>query len=188
MSAGAAAAEGPRLQANPQVVGLGATLVLQGTVPSRRAGDHVEIEFRECRGTFFRVYAAAQTEAGGVFRYEVPGIEANTSFRVRANGVASAPVYVRRRASVALHATGRGRFTGRVFSPHMNLSDRRIRLERLSSRGWVLIRTATLRRLAGPQYEARFRVRARGLQLRAAVTEATVRPCYVTGVSPIVRS
>ena len=188
LAAGVAAAEAPTLQADPEVVGLGARLVLQGTIPSRRAGDDVEIEFRECRGTFFRVYAATKTDAGGVFRYQVPGVEANTHFRVRANGATSAPVYVRRRAAVLLDVKGRGRFIGRVFSPFVNLTDRRIRLERFSARGWVLIRTAKLRRVAGPQYEARFLVRTRGLQLRATVGEATVRPCYVAGVSPIARS
>ncbi len=188
LAAGAAAAEAPTLQANPEVVGLGARLVLQGTVPSRRAGDDVEIEFKECRDTFFRVYAATKTEGGGVFRHEVPGIEANTHLRARANGATSAPVYVRRRASVALDVKGRRRFIGRVFSPYVNLTDRPIRLERFSARGWVLIRTAKLRRVSARQYEARFLVRARGLQLRAAVSEATVRPCYVAGVSPIARS
>ena len=188
LAAGAAAAEAPTLQANPDVVALGGRLVLSGTVPSRRAGEDVELEFRECHDTFFRSYAMAKTEAGGLFRHEVPGVEANTYFRARADGATSAPVYVRRRVSVALDVKGRGRFIARAFSPYVNLHGKRIRLERFRAGGWTLIRTARLTKISARQYEARFLVRTRGLQLRAAVPEALVRPCYVAGVSPIVRS
>lgn len=185
---GAAAAEAPSLHANPEIVGATAPLVLEGTVPSRRAGDDVIIEARECRSTFFRTFAGTTTHGGGAFREELPGIGSNTYFRARANGETSAPIYVRRRAFVALEVKGGGRFIGRVFSPFLNVHGRPIRLERFTAGGWVLVRTARLRRIAGPEYQARFRVRTRGLQLRAAVTDAVVRPCYVAGVSPIARS
>lgn len=185
---GATAAEAPTLHANPEIVGAVAPVVLEGTVPAGRAGDEVTIEARECRSTFFRVYALTRTQGGGSFREELPGINTNTYFRARANGATSAPAYVRRRAFVGLDVKGGGRFIGRVFSPYQNMRGRTIRLERFTPSGWALVRTANLRRIAGPEYQARFRVRTRGLQLRAAVTDATARPCYVAGVSPIARS
>jgi len=188
VAAGAAAAEAPTLHANPEIVGAVAPLVLEGTVPSARAGEEVVIEARECRATFFRTFAGTKTQGGGAFREEVPGINSNTYFRARAAGATSAPIFVRRRAFVGLEVKTRGRFIGRVFSPFLNMHGRRIRLERFTPSGWVLIRTAKLRRIAGPEYQARFLVRTRGLQLRAAVTDAAVRPCYVAGVSPIARS
>jgi hypothetical protein len=184
----AAAAEAPTLHANPEVVGATSPVVLEGTVPSGRAGEEVTIEARECVSTFFRVFALSRTQPGGVFREEIPGFTSNTQFRARANGLTSAPILVRRRAFVGLDVKGRGRFIGRVFSPYQNMHGRRIRLERFTAGGWRLIRTARLRRIAGPEYQANFRVRTRGLQLRAAVTDTVARPCYVAGVSPIARS
>jgi hypothetical protein len=184
----AAAAEAPTLHANVEIVGAVSPLVLEGTVPSGRTGEDVVIEARECRETFFRTYAGTKTQGGGTFREELPGINSNTYFRARANGATSAQIYVRRRAFVSLDVKTRGRFIGRVFSPFLNVHGRRIRLERFTPSGWKLIRTAKLIRIGGPQYEARFVVRTRGLQLRAAVTDAVVRPCYVAGVSPIARS
>ncbi len=185
---GADAAEAPPLQADPEIVGAVVPLVLQGLVPSGRAGDDVVIEAKECRATFYRTFAGTRTQGGGTFREEIPGINSHTYFRARVGGATSAPVYVRRRAFVGLEVKTRGRFIGRVFSPYLNLHGRQIRLERFTSGGWVLVRTAKLRRVAGPEYQARFLVRTRGLQLRAAVTDATVRPCYVAGVSPIASS
>jgi hypothetical protein len=188
IAVGAAAAEAPTLHANPEIVGAVSPLVLEGRVPSGRAGEDVVIDARECRATFFRTLAGTTTQGGGAFREELPGINSNTYFRARANGATSAPIYVRRRAFVGLDVKGGGRFIGRVFSPFLNVHGRLIRLERFTPGGWVLLRTARLRRIAGPEYQARFRVRTRGLQLRAAVTGAVVHPCYVAGVSPIVRS
>jgi hypothetical protein len=188
VAVGAAGAEAPTLHANPEIVGAVSPLVLEGMVPSGRAGEDVVIEARECRATFFRTYAGTKTQGGGTFREELPGINSNTYFRARVNGATSAAIYVRRRAFVGLEVKTGGRFIGRVFSPFLNMHGRRIRLERFSPSGWVLIRTAKLRRIAGPEYQARFVVRTRGLQLRAAVTDAAVRPCYVAGVSPIARS
>jgi hypothetical protein len=52
----------------------------------------------------------------------------------------------------------------------------------------VLVRTAKLNRESLGRHTARFRVRTRGLQLRAAVPESLVRACYTAGVSAIVRS
>ena len=188
LGVGATAAEAPTLHANPEIVGSTMPVVLEGNVPGGRAGDEVTIEARECRSTFFRLIALARTNSGGTFREEVAGFTSNTYFRARANGATSAPIYVRRRAFVGLDVKGGGRFIGRVFSPSQNMHGRTIRLERFAPSGWVLVRTAKLRRIAGPEYQARFKVRTRGLQLRAAVTDAAARPCYVAGVSPIARS
>jgi len=66
---------------------------------------------------------------------------------------------------------------------------RRIRLERLTDDGWVLVGRAKLRKhpIIG-RATATFRVVRKGLRLRAFLPEAAARPCLVAAASPIVRS
>jgi hypothetical protein len=186
----AAAAEAPTIAAHPEVVGVGVPFVLQGTVPSRRAGDDVRIEGRQCRDTFFRAFGGAQTGPGGSWSYQPLGgfLAANTAFRAHANGAVSRTIVVRRRANVQLHVKGRGRFDSFVVANYANLHGKPVRLERYTGSAWVLVRTARLVRTGGGWHRARFVVRTRGLQLRAAVSERVVSPCYAAGVSPIARS
>jgi hypothetical protein len=184
----ALAADPPTIIAEPAIVGNTFQLVLSGNVPSREAGQKVEIEAKDCRGSFFRVFGGATTAAGGAWSYDA-FIRANTTFRARWKDAASRPILVQRRAAVALERRHPTRtFLASVWSPEQNMVGRLIRLERLTQNGWVTMRSAKLRRLAGPTYAARFRAVPRGLQLRSAMSDASARPCYAAGVSPIVRS
>ena len=186
----AAAAEAPTISASPEVVGVGVPFSLQGTVATRRAGEDVIVEGRECRDTFFRAFGGTQSHAGGSWTYAPNGgfLRATTTFRARVGDAVSRTIVVRRRLNVSLHLKGRGRFEAIVVSEYVNLHRKRVRLERFGGGRWTLVRTARLNRLAGPSYRARFTFRQRGVQLRAVVTEALVRPCYSAGVSPIARS
>lgn len=184
----AAAAEPPTISAEPEVVAVSGPWALQGTVPGANAGEGVRIEAKECRETFFRVFAGVTTQSSGAWTYEGAYLRANTWFRARARGAVSRTVLVRRRANVALHFVGRGRFTAGVQSPYTDLRGKPIRLERHTGSGWMLVRTAKLLRGARGSYFARFRVTTRSLQLRAVVAEKLVSPCFAAGVSPIIRS
>jgi hypothetical protein len=148
----------------------------------------VRIEAKECRDAFFRVWAGVTTHAGGAWTYEGAYLRASTWFRARARGAVSRTVLVRRRANVALHAMGRGRFAAGVQSPYTDLHGKPIRLERYTNSGWTLVRTARLLRGMRGSYSARFRVTTRDIQLRAVVAETLLRPCFAAGVSPIIRS
>jgi hypothetical protein len=186
----AAAAEAPTISASPEVVGVGSSVTLQGTVASRRAGEDVIVEGRECRDTFFRAFGGTQSQAGGSWTFAPNGgfLRATTTFRARVGDATSRTIVVRRRLNVSLHVKGRGRFEAIVVSEYVNLHRKRVRLERFAGGRWTLVRTARLNRLAGPSYRARFTFRPRRVQLRAVVAEALVRPCYSAGVSPIARS
>jgi hypothetical protein len=184
----ALAAEPPTIAAEPAIVGSTFQLVLSGNVPSREAGEKVEIEAKDCRGSFFRVFGGTTTAAGGAWSYDA-FIRANTTFRARWKDAASRPILVQRRAAVALERKHPSRtFLASVWSPEQNMAGRVIRLERLTSNGWVTMRRGKLSRLAGPTYAVRFRAVARGLQLRSSMSASSARPCYAAGVSPIVRS
>lgn len=183
----AGAAEAPTIAANPSVVGTGSEFVLSGTVPSREAGERVEIEAKECRGTFFRLVAATATTAGGAWTVET-FVDANTAFRARWKDAASVSVAVKRRAFVGLARRSKTVVVATVVTPYQKMVGRTIRLERHTPEGWVLLGRAKLRNLGGPVAETRFLVRRRGLQLRALLPDAAAKPCYVAGVSTIIRS
>ena len=183
----AAAAEAPTIRADPDFVGNNLTFALAGTVPAGGAGENVRIEAKECRGTFFRTFAGATTENGGVWRYD-GFLQVTTEFRARWRDTVSAPIVVRKRMSLSLHKRGNGVFIAGAVSPYQSVLGKTIRLERFTQNGWVLMRTAKLRGDSRRYGSARFVVKTKGLQLRSAMDQANTAPCYSAGVSPIVRS
>jgi hypothetical protein len=113
----------------------------------------------------------------------------NTTFRARWRSAVSSTVDVKQRTFVSLARRSRTVVVATVVTPFQKMIGRTVRLERhTSSRGWVLVRRAKLRKLAGPATDARFLVTTKGLQLRATIDQANARPCYAAGVSPIIRS
>lgn len=183
----AGAAEAPSIRADPVSVGNNLQFALSGTVPSGSAGESVRIEAKECGGTFFRTYAGATTESGGNWHHN-GFLEVTTEFRARWRDSVSAPIVVRKRMSLSLHKRGKGVFIAGAVARYQRVGGKTIRLERFTQRGWVLVRTAKLR-ADGPMFgSARFVVRTKGLQLRAAMDERNTGACYAAGVSPIVRS
>jgi hypothetical protein len=183
----AAAAGPPTIAADPSIVGFGTQLVLSGVVPGAGAGETVEIEAKECTGTFFRLVGTTETTGGGTWRHQAFAA-ANTTFRARWKNTVSPTVDIQQRIFVSLARRSRTVVAAMVFTAHQRMIGRTVRLERLSPGGWVLLRKAKLRRLAGPQTEARFLVSRKGMRLRAVVDQANARPCYAAGVSLIIRS
>jgi hypothetical protein len=180
----AAAADAPTLRANPLVVGELGQVVLSGTSPR----PSVTLEAKECDSSFFRIVGATRS-VDGTWSFQA-GVSATTAFRARSGRAVSRHVVVRKRAVVDLvRRAGTRIFVANVHGGSPYLVGRRIRLERHTDDGWVLVARAKLRRhpIFG-RVVANFRVVRRGLVLRALVTEAIARPCLAAGVSPIVRS
>lgn len=189
----AAAAEAPTITLEPSVVGrVPEPIVLQGVVPRAREGTQVEVEARGCGESFFRLVGLTRTDDSGRWRWTPSGpgivVRGNTRFRVRANDALSAAVLLRQRVYVDLRRAAGRTFSVMVLSEFVNLRGKSVRLERFAGGRWVLVRTAKLNRESYGRHTARFRVRSRGLQLRAAVPETVVKACYAAGVSAIVRS
>jgi hypothetical protein len=185
----AAAAEPPTIVAQPAIVGTATQtqLVLSGNVPSGQAGESVQIEAKDCIGTFFRVFGGATTGAGGAWSSNA-FIRGNTTFRARWRDTVSKEILVQSRVFVTLNRGSRRTFEARVVTPQQRMGGKVVRLERLSPAGWVLVRTAKLRPAPYSSATARFKVVRRGLQLRVSVPQASARPCYAAGVSTIIRS
>jgi hypothetical protein len=184
----AAAAEAPTIVVDPTIAGRTQPVVLRGVVPRAREGTQVEIEAMGCRESFFRLVGLARTDDAGRWQWTPELLKTNTRFRVRANNAVSDSVLLRYRVYVDLRRAAGRTFSVMVLSEFVNLHGKRVRLERFSGSRWVLVRTAKLNRESLGRHTARFRVRTRGLQLRAAVPETLVRACYTAGVSAIVRS
>jgi hypothetical protein len=183
----ASAAQAPTLEANPAVVGALGQVALSGTTGSGRAGQTVFVEAKECRASFYRVVAATTSGAGGGWATSAPA-QTTTTFRARVGRAYSRPAVVRRRAVLTLTRLPSGVFQVRAFSG-TGIVGRRIRIERLTASGWVLVQRVKLRQsdIFG-LVEATFRIRRRGLQLRAFLPLASAKPCFVAGASNIVRS
>jgi hypothetical protein len=182
------AAQAPTLAAGASTVGSPNQIALTGAAGSGKAGKTVFVEAKECNASFFRVVAATTTAAGGSWSVTAP-IGITTTFRVRSGGAYSNTVLVRKRVTVSLAK----RPNSRVFvaSTHSGwqLKDRPIRLERYTASGWVLVAQKKLQQNAvwGEAY-ATFRIRRKGLRLRAFVPLSSARPCFVAGASSITDS
>jgi hypothetical protein len=181
----AAAAEAPTVRANPLVVGTLGQVTLSGTSPR----PSVSIEAKDCESDFFRLVGSTQAIAGGGWTYQA-GVSSNTFFRARSGNAVSRAVVVRRRASVDLVRRGSTRmFVANVHGSGWYILGRRIRLERLTDDGWVLVGRAKLRKhpIIG-RATATFRVQRQGLILRAFLPEIAAKPCLAAAASPPVRS
>jgi hypothetical protein len=184
----ASAAQAPTIEATPSTVGMLSQVSLSGVAPSAKAGTTVFVEAKECRSSFFRVVAATQAGAGGAWATSAPA-QITTSYRARVRGTYSRQVLVRKRAVLTLSKLPNGRlFQVKSFGGGP-LIGRMVRIERLTSDGWVLVQRAKLRQsdIFGV-VETTVRIRRKGLRLRALITLAQARPCYVAGASTVITS
>jgi len=61
-------------------------------------------------------------------------------------------------------------------------------LQSKAAEGWARVSTGHFRRVRGHQYEARFRVRTRGLTLRAVIPASSAKRCYRATTTSSARS
>jgi hypothetical protein len=165
-------------------------LALSGSIPSRKAGEIVTIQIKECRATWFRGVAAVRTRAGGSWSNElaIPTTRPITTASIRAvwRGEESAPATVRVRAPLTLRALAgsRTRFLVRA-APHWR---KRVQIQRLDNRfgTWSTVTTVVLSESPGvARFTASF---PRGTSVRAVLPLAQVKPCFLAGTSRVVRT
>ena len=183
------------IAARPSVVGSDHPITLYGSVRSRRPGETVEIETRDCGQTFFRGFAATHTDAGGTWSSEFfPGI--TTEVRAVWKGRKSRAVKVFQRAMLrfAPKASDRTRFVVSVVA-RAQFWRKRIVVERFDARRsqWRRYRLVVLTKQNAPgefvwtsgEFSARV---PKGTLRRAVLPANQAGPCYLTSTSPSVRT
>ena len=153
-------------------------LVFSGTISSRAGGEYVEVLGRECGSKGPRLISGTQTTGGGGWRVENPDsrtypprltpVYSGMTFRARWKGEYSRPAT----------PTGQEGFQGKL-----------VELQRQSGGSWVRVRSARLARRVNLRwgvfnYQASFRIPARGLTLRAHLPAKSAAPCFLPGSSP----
>jgi hypothetical protein len=163
-----------------------------GSVSSRRAGEHVQLERQECGQSAFRVNSGpafnGETSADGTFGGGA-WFKVNTAVRARwlDKDITSEVVDVKRRPTVQLRQRGARRLEVVVWGVGY-FEGKRVRVERWNGQRWIVIKWAALKRgIAGTDAvgsEAELRAPfARGTRLRAVFPGDQARPCYIEGVS-----
>jgi hypothetical protein len=170
---------------------------LFGSVDSRRAGEAVTIQARDCGLPSFRAVAGASTvEGGGWSTTFYPRI--STRLRAIWKDATSAPIEIRLPVSVWLRKRSGGQLEVSAGGAK-SFWGKRVRIERLDGRlgRWRFVRTIRLTEdypsMNSPPVGtsasfARFKPRlATGTLLRAVMPLSEARPCYTAGASPTVR-
>jgi hypothetical protein len=162
---------------------------LFGSVDSRKAGEQVTIQAKDCGSPDFRVVAGSTTRDGGGWSTEYdPGL--NTTLRAVWDGNASAAVTIRVRAGVYLRRLAPNAFRivvwrGRssLFSPRYALFQRQDR--RLGT--WMPVKQVALDRasVVGTDFKASV---PKGSLVRVVVPSTQARPCYLAGVTSTLRT
>jgi hypothetical protein len=162
---------------------------LYGSIESRKAGELVTIQAKDCGSNFFRVVDGATTEGdGGWSTQYTPGI--NTTLRAVWNEKASNQVIVRQRPWVYLQRESRSRFeVGAGSAPRGGMPGgaqasfwgKRVLVQRQDRRTgrWTTVREVKLRS-GGTEFRAAF---PGGSLVRAVLPLSQARPCFLSGVS-----
>jgi hypothetical protein len=156
-----------------------------GTIDSGKVGESVTVQARECDNAFFRVYAGANTGAGGTWSTVIwPSI----SMKLRAvwNGVTSTEVTYQERVFIGFRQLSPTRFRvglgygTRFFGKRVNIQGFDQRLGR-----WKTIRKVAM--ASGYATYVTLRV-PKGTRLRAVLPNSQAAPCYLGGTSPVIRT
>jgi hypothetical protein len=198
-STAAAAREQVSILARPGVALGGSRVTLFGSVDSGRAEEIVTIEAKDCGSSTqsFREVAAARTQDGGGWSVEYsPGI--TTTLRAVWKSNTSAQVIVRQRAWIQLR-----RLPGSPREFEVSLGGRshfwrkRVLIQRFDRRlgTWTTVKSVVLTETGGfPGYGGvrtweKFTASIpRKSQIRAMFPLSQARPCYLAGVSKLLRT
>ena len=191
VSAAAAASE-------PVTIYSRGAFTLYGAVATDRADEIVTIQAKDCGAPTpaFRDVAAARTREGGSWSLEFSTGITSTLRAIWKDSV-SAPITVRQRATVRLlPLASRSGFTVTV-SGKTQFWRKRVLFQRFDRRlgTWKLVKAVVLTETGGfPGYGgaatwAEFRARLpKGTLVRAVFPRSQSRPCYLAGVSKLVRT
>jgi hypothetical protein len=194
-----AATEQVTLSARPSTLGPSGRVFVSGAVDSRRAGDVVTIQAKDCQAVpnVFRDVAEARTEQSGAWSTEyAPGI--GTTLRAVWRDQESAPVAIRQRANVSLRQLASGRLWAGVVAK-TQFWRKHVLIQRFNRRlgTWSTVRSVVLTEtVAGAPGAAsfvwsyaEFRLRVpKGTLLRAFFPLSQARPCYLGAASTLVRT
>jgi hypothetical protein len=166
---------------------------LRGGIDSGQRGELVEIEVKDCGQPAFTGVRAATTESGGGWSLEFwPGI--STTIRAVWKNDRSIQIPIRQRAWVTLSKKRSGAL-GVGVTAKRPFWRKRVKLQRRVGGTWkterqiVLTEQIALGSTGGVYTGATFRARLpRGTQVRAVLPLSEARPCYLAGVSNMVRA
>lgn len=168
---------------------------LYGSVESRRAGESVTIQARDCGQSAFRVVTGATTTEGGGWTTPF-GPSISTTVRAVWGDSASSPITIRQKAIVQIQRRAGGRLTVWVTG-RTSFWRKRLRIERFDARlgRWRVARSLLLTdtsvspgRFASSSSSGSYRPNLpKGTLVRAVLPLAEARPCYLAGTSRAVR-
>jgi hypothetical protein len=181
------------ISARPTVLAWAESAQLFGVARGAGPESVVTVEVKECGSSTFREYAEAHVNAGGGWSMDVATAVTST-YRASWRDARSAPVTIRQRASVTLARSRAGSgFVVSVISKR-SLWRKKVEVQRRSGGAWRPVRTVRLTdsvRSTGQvsASEARLRLPVpKGALLRARLSLAEARPCYLESVSRVVRA
>lgn len=184
--------EAVTLSARPAVAAADAPITLSGAISVPKAGELVTVQAKECGiATGFRAVAGAQTTATGAWTVDYRP-RSTTVLRAVWGSSTSPDVTVKQRAGVQLVARPGRTFRVSVYGI-VPLDGKRVTIERFdrARRVWRKVQTVVVHSESYGEYAEKTGVRIRvpqGTSLRAVLPLAQAKPCYLAGVSPIVRS
>jgi hypothetical protein len=193
--AGAAAAQSQvvTLEARPTKLDPTENVLLIGRVSNGRSGETVTLQAKLCNQSTFRNLTAFKTAPAGHFRAEW-SVGMNATLRVRWRGAVSRPVLVRQAPLIQLDQKSAREFEVGVGSLGL-MWRKRVEIQRRVGSRWQLLRRVTLTDTAagpgssGVWTDASFRLSVPvGTPLRAVLTSAEARPCYLGVTSPVLRT
>jgi hypothetical protein len=197
-STAAAAPEQVTMTARPTLLGPNGRVSLFGSVDSGKADEVVTIQAKDCGSSTqsFREVAETRTREGGSWSTEyLPGI--NTTLRAVWSNRTSAQVTVRERAYVRLLPRPFGRGFTVTLIAKTQFWRKRILFQSFNRRlgTWRLVKPVVLTETGGSSGSggigtwAEFRASVpKGTLVRALLPRSQAGPCYLAGVSKLVRT
>jgi hypothetical protein len=181
------------LAARPTNLGPVQNVLLTGGVSSGRTGETVTVQAKLCGTSSFRTLFVVKTAPGGRFTREWgPGI--NMELRAVWKGAKSRIITVRQSPFVQLDQTSPGEWEVGVGSLGM-MWRKRVEIQRRVGSRWTRVRSVVLTETytspgqSGVWTDADFTMRLpKGTVLRAVLTAAQARPCYLGSISNTVRA
>jgi hypothetical protein len=181
------------IQARPTNVTPVQNVFLSGGVSSGRDGERLTLQAKPCLSSSFRNLSVFRTGPGGRWLHEYsPGI--TTVFRVRWGQTFSNQVTVRQTPILQLEETSAGEFEVGVGSLG-TMWRKRVEIQKREAGRWVRLRSVVLTETyahpgsSGVWTDADFKLSVpKGTVLRAVMTDAQARPCYLGSVSNTVRT
>ena len=180
------------IAASPTEVTYMGAVTISGTASSQKAGEKVTVQAQTCGQNAFRTGASVMTAAGGTWTTSLRPT-ANTQYRAKIKNFTSTAVSVGVHPAVRLTKVARRKYRVRV-SAAQSFAGKVVTFQRFKAATgrWVTVRRATLRQIsAGPTVVSGITFRSRigaGRRVRVVLPKLQAAPCYLAGVSNVIRS